>query len=136
MIKTYLIKDEVYGSWLWLVYNYNTSIEVNDWFKKKYKVPEYRVVDNQAGTFFCLENKDNGVLEYFVCVRNKKVDRTVASRINTLMHECFHAGHRILRDKGIDFCKESEEAFAYFIDSIFYDCLTELYPKLKKKELK
>lgn len=34
----------------------------------------------------------------------------------TIAHECFHAVCGIMRSKGVYFCEESEEAYAYLLD--------------------
>jgi hypothetical protein len=134
MIRKFSLKDDVYCRWIWLIYDYKDNEELNNWFKKTYKVKDDIARDDHNGTFFCLENTKDKGREYFICLRAAPGHwRTKAGRINTLMHECFHAGHRCLKDAGITFCMESEECFAYYIDTLFYQCLMKLYPELKGK---
>lgn len=43
----------------------------------------------------------------------------ISPKLSLLAHECFHLTHKILSIKGMVFCNESEEAFAYLHQYLF-----------------
>lgn len=50
----------------------------------------------------------------------------------TLMHECCHAAINVMDYVGIPITGGSQEAFCYFADSIFNQCLTHMRKKDEK----
>lgn len=61
-----------------------------------------------ANACFYISNSCHWILAF-------KHDCTSAGSI---AHECFHAVSAIMRNKGVVFCEESEESFAYLLDYI------------------
>src|SRR6478609_4922404 len=97
------IQIDVYHTWL-NIYAYETVGEclfnadlldgsnISDW-------------EHTDGVFY-IHKKSNS---WFMAFNWNKINS------DTIAHECFHATCAILERKGVVFCKESEEAYAYLL---------------------
>lgn len=68
------------------------------------KVAKKHNWDNMLGCFFYDEEEN-----IFAIILSKNAD------IDTVAHECFHAVMRVIQVKGVVYCEESEEVFAYVL---------------------
>ena len=59
--------------------------------------------DNACGEFFVISNPHGTLVVIWS-----------SNKTETLLHECFHVCSRILRDRGIELCDATDEAFAYY----------------------
>lgn len=68
--------------------------------------------EGDSGQHIEVGNEDDKVVDSFVIWLENAKDLAVIS------HEVFHAAHRIMKYVGIKLSDDSEEAYAYFIESI------------------
>lgn len=79
----------------------------------------------KAGVMY--SDDENG--DYFIILPDKKPTWTITTII---AHEAFHVVARVMRSKGIQLAKESEEAFNYLHSWILQE-LTDFYNDHKKR---
>jgi len=51
----------------------------------------------------------------------------------TIAHECLHAVHSVLDDRGLKFSNDSQEAYAYLHSYFMTECLAATRPKRKRR---
>lgn len=52
----------------------------------------------------------------------------------TLLHECFHLTAQVMRACGVELTRESEEAYAYYMEWVFNECLTRRNKFIEKQQ--
>lgn len=78
--------------------------------------------DSEACLFWNHESKS---ANWWLCIDLQD------SKLGILVHELFHATHRILEYFGIEFTSKNHEPFAYLIEYLYNECIKI---KLKKKQ--
>lgn len=98
--------------------------------KKKFKI---NVVDDNCpfmGRAMCVESEHGG---YYYFIVLKKLDNSCWA-LSTLMHECIHTAHYILKHSLINHCEETEELYAYLPESIYRVILEKFREKQKRRK--
>jgi hypothetical protein len=72
-------------------------------------------VDLKDGNMSIYDNKKNGSQIYWIWTKYKDV--------SCLVHECFHAIHFLLKDKGIKLSHDSDEIYAYMLQMLVKEVL-------------
>ncbi len=75
--------------------------------KREFKTLPPKKSDTVNGTVMTYYHGDTPITVIWV----KKIND-----ISVIVHECFHATHRVLADRGIGLCDSSEEVYAYLMD--------------------
>jgi hypothetical protein len=134
-MKKSMIEDKIYHARIWTLSNY-TGDEIRRYFKQKYDV-KYDFKENgndQWATHFSVVNKDNSDVRHYICIQ--KFEWTIAQQC-LLVHEIYHLMNSIFRDVGMEPCKETEEAYAYYLQylakGIFRSLLKDANLLKKKK---
>jgi hypothetical protein len=84
---------------------------------------EHECEDHEHFDAFVTSNHDINPGNWFLFIDLKNCD------LSLLVHELFHAAHRVLEYFGIKFTTKNHEPFAYLIEYLFNECL-----KLKSDE--
>ncbi len=109
------IKDGLFNEELNLIVNY-TEKELEALLMNAHgEMPDYLGV--KAST---IKSPD---CTYYLAIKEFK---GAIADIALLMHEIFHYTMMLLEDRGVAFCKENEEVFAYFMQQIAEKSLFEL----------
>lgn len=112
--------DSVYNKVFYLVYD-ETDEKILHFVKKKVNAQlKLEDITNTAGLVI-----DNELDIFFIIIRHLHREF-----LETLLHECFHATARMFRYIGAELTKESEEAYAYYFEWLFKECL-----KRSKKDI-
>lgn len=118
------IPDGVYGGCFSLFIGDHSILE-------KYLSKYYPgvIVDDEGnlGEFFSLENKDKRTVN---CIWLEKFDRSLFSQ-GVLVHELQHYTIRELKRRGFHLNEGSEEAYTYFLESVYKQALSKLMKKKK-----
>ena len=113
-MKCFKLKDPVYDTSTWFVYNC-TKEELNEWCSKKFKVSIIED-DEKLTEGICREiNCKNGTA-YIMWVRS--VRETIYS-MGVIAHELFHLVMLIMCHIGLEISEDSEEAYAYYYEYLF-----------------
>lgn len=81
--------------------------------------------DGNNAEVFTLKHSTTGAAIFCLCFW-EDID------VGLIMHESLHLIHAILRDRGIEFTEESEEAFAYYLGYYGGSIYTEINKRFKK----
>lgn len=117
-MKIIKLEEPVYHRKVFFVLNCSGK-EFNDWVFKKYGYDRKKENWNNTGTVVTIENEREDYIHALVWV--SKVSKT---KSHILVHEAFHLACKILDDRGVDFCLDSEEAFAY-LQEYYYKAVME-----------
>jgi len=112
-MKISRVPDGFYHAHIHVISNYKGD-EIRRYFKQKFDV-EYDFKENgetKFGTHFTVSNKDNSDVRHFICIQ--EFQWTVAQQA-LVIHEVFHMISDILRDIGIPHTKDTEEAYAFYL---------------------
>lgn len=106
------IRDSLYRSYIIFIYD-EDGVKIKAYLKNKSTVDIDEHLKSDAfvipmGTKSC-------------CLVINKPHESFES---TLVHECVHVAYRILSESGMELTDASEEAYAYFIEWLFNECLT------------
>lgn len=121
-MKTKLIHDECWAIDLWLIWPAG-SADVNHFLRCEFGIEE--------------KTKDSAFVGRFVEVLESNGDEhggVIALRqwkrnpyyISVLVHECLHATHWFLNRRGLTMTDDTDEAYAYLLDSLTRRCLEVL----------
>jgi hypothetical protein len=123
-MPTYHIDDKMYGEKITLVHNCSAK-----WFKSYVKrlygiLPQLSMMD---GLFYEVQ-RQNSTSHYFIWL---KTFEWRVYEYGVLAHEVFHCVSTILLYLGMRLSQDSEEAFAYYYQSIFQECIHGLSKSIK-----
>lgn len=121
-MKSKRIHDECWAIDLWLIWPAGVA-EVDYFLRRQFGIEE--------------RTKDSGFVGRFVEVLENNGDETggvIALRrwkrdpyhISILVHECLHATHFFLDRRGLTMTDDTDEAYAYLLDSLTRRCLEVL----------
>ena len=111
------IPDPAYGRHITLVFG--SHAEINRWADgKRRRDKSFPVLDESTQALF-FERKSC----YYILVSNAKSLSFIPA---VLAHECGHLMFAVLREAGINYCQSSEEAFTYYLESIYAACWKKL----------
>ena len=82
--------------------------------------------------FFSADNMYKGEIQRFLWITNFEWS---INEQGLLVHEVYHLCMSVLENIGIEYCEKSEEAYAYYLQHIYSQCLAVLRPKKKKNYL-
>lgn len=116
------INSEVFAVTVNLVYG------KYDEFKKFIKEKHGFDTEFKDCVAMCLRIQDNGVTWHYVLIQKNE---WYAENYGTICHELHHLTHFVLDDKGIVYCRESEEVFAY-VQGFFMEMVVRAFMELKK----
>lgn len=100
------IKDPIYGTVIWCVWNCNNE-EFGNWIKKRYK----HDIPQKLFSGYTLEVGDGYCSEFIIYYQTAE---WTFDFIGTLHHELVHLTQYIMEYVGIEFNRETTEAYAYF----------------------
>lgn len=129
--RIFKIADSIYSSRLWVVVNCS-FYDVSNWYNKRYdKYLEQS--DDVDGFHAVCYTKKHGI-EHLVWT--KTFDWEIYEEA-ILAHEILHFVFSVLGDAGMRLTPESGEAYTYFFQKTFQDCLQKMgltnYEKLASK---
>lgn len=119
-LKIYKIEDRMYPTFLRLVVG--THDQFAEYTKKNYGI----ILEHKAADAAYYAYELHGEIHRFIWIC--EYDHTIY-QMGLLAHEVYHLTKNRLKDLGIVYCKESEEAFAYYLQHIFQQCLKALFKK-------
>jgi hypothetical protein len=118
------LKDDVYNRDIWLVYGF-TDKQGTAFLQEYTDAEEWDPHFDDA----CWVQSANGKA-HFIMVKKRGTD---SSTLALLAHECLHLTFAVLDEAGFTYCEESEEAYTYFLQNIFFQCV-EIFKKRKVKK--
>jgi hypothetical protein len=102
--------------------------KMEKWLGKRY--PGVSISDdNNLGESFIIESKDKIIINV---IWLQKFNHSIYDQ-GVLVHELLHYTLRELRHRGFILNNGSEEAFTYFLESVYKNALERLNKKTKKK---
>lgn len=125
-MKIRRLKDTTYHQAIFFVYEC-THEELNAYFKRTKAITP--VSSDVSGTVWFFENDKRSQREHWIWIAGKDICRV---RLEVLAHEVFHLTHHVMDYVGIDLHNASSEAYAYFQESMFKQCLVWLNRGVKK----
>lgn len=121
-MKTAIIGDVIYKRDILLVYDYSLK-ELKKFYKKKgINAP---ITAAHAGTWVGQTSK-KGYFTNYLFINTQKYKDCKINLIGTLAHELFHLVYHNLPDAGINLTEDSEEAYTYYYEMLFRQCLHDL----------
>lgn len=104
---------QLYKENFWFIYRAKSYQEVAVYLKKQFN---QEINESEVGGK-CLEFSHNNGSRVIVVVVMPHKDKHIL--LGRLAHECLHAASYCLISRGIIFCDQSEEAYAYLLDTLF-----------------
>ena len=127
-MKKIFVEDNMYHQHFYMVYDC-TEKELQNYINKTFQF-EITVSAND-GSRYWLEDKEKNENTFIIWLKNYSGKIKEES---LLVHELFHQAMSVMDILGIKFKIDvSEEAFAYYLQHIHEQCLTELKSSNKKK---
>jgi hypothetical protein len=114
-MKEHTINIPIYGATLCIVDSKNIKKSL-----KKIRGDEHEEDTNLLSYLYW--NHDIYSAHWWLCIDFSDLD------MGTLVHELFHATHRILEYFDVNFTSENHEPFAYLMEYLFNECI-----KIKSK---
>lgn len=119
------IKDEMYQREVYLVFDVSTD-EANAFLEKTGNVGCW---DDETGGS---HSSVYGSNTHYILIRKRGVD---SWSLGTLAHEVLHLTFSVLYSAGLKYGTDSEEAFTYYFQKMFTQCV-DVFKKRKPKQTK
>jgi hypothetical protein len=124
-MSVYRINDLMYEQDIRFIFN-TTPNQLRGYLKQQFGYN--RVDDDSDGTCIKLYTKGYPV-KYVIWLEKFE---WLIYQYGILSHEVFHCVHFILDDLGFRLCDESVEAYCYYYQRIFQECINGLLMHVKK----
>lgn len=121
-MKVKLIHDECWAIDLWLIYPAYPA-DVDYFLRHKFGVEEKTPASGFVGRFVEVLDKHGDETGGVIALRRWKRD---PYHISILVHEVLHATHYFLDRRGLTMTDDTDEAYAYLLDSLTRRCLEVL----------
>ena len=115
-MRKHIIKIPIYNGWLHVV-------DCDD-MQQGFEKIKFPIEEDILPVACVVSNHSIKPANWYLLINLKDCD------LGVLVHELFHAAHRILDFFCVEFNKKNHEPFAYLIEYLFNECI-----KIKKKTL-
>lgn len=109
-MNEHIIKIPIYDATLCIVDSKNVS-------KALIEIKGNASDDDSSYSSYLFYDHENTPANWWLCIDFKDLDMGV------LVHELFHATHRILEYFDVKFTSENHEPFAYLMEYLFNECI-------------
>ena len=114
-MKVYQITDNIYHATIFVIPEYDDKKLIR-YFRKTFG-HDYKPDNTIDGMHYALTNGETGVVAHYLIF---KAFTNSSDGISLLFHEIYHLVCSIMREVGMVYSEDSEEAFSYYIQ-----CLTK-----------
>jgi hypothetical protein len=121
-MKNKKLLPDVYGSAIWLLVG--TAEELNRHFERK-TGQDGPLKEGVRGHYSPCTDAEGNTLRFIFLPTDR--NRNKFERVAILSHEVTHAVMCVLSDRGVQISHENDEAFAYYHEWLFRQCLREVW---------
>lgn len=120
-MKIRKIKNLPYFAEVYFAFDF-TLEEIKEYFTRHNIPIDWR--PNIAARYVTIEK--DGLITRYIFLRGKVAADLGTMMESSLTHECLHMTFDVMKEVGITLCDESEEAFTYFHQTVFGECLDKI----------